>query len=109
MFRILRLLKMLTWIRELNVILHAIASSARALLYVIMLLCAFFFHFGIAGVFLFADNDPQHFGSLWKAFVTLFQVGISVTDHFHYIIAFSIQYSHSLRLCCLLSVVRSRH
>ncbi|CAE7656312.1 CACNA1F [Symbiodinium microadriaticum] len=73
-FRILRLLKMLTWIRELNVVLHSIASSVRALVYVILLLFAFFYHFGIAGVFLFAENDPQHFGTLWKAFVTLFQV-----------------------------------
>eukprot|EP00602_Paraphysomonas_sp_CaronLab_P009300 CAMPEP_0185036728 /NCGR_PEP_ID=MMETSP1103-20130426/30092_1 /TAXON_ID=36769 /ORGANISM="Paraphysomonas bandaiensis, Strain Caron Lab Isolate" /LENGTH=800 /DNA_ID=CAMNT_0027574367 /DNA_START=1013 /DNA_END=3415 /DNA_ORIENTATION=- len=71
--RILRLLKMLTWIPELNVILHSIASSARALVYVIMLMFAFFYHFAVAGIFLFEDNDPQHFGSLFKAFVTLFQ------------------------------------
>jgi hypothetical protein len=76
--RILRLLKMLTWIPELNVILHSIGSSVRALVYVIMLLFAFFFHFGIAGIFLFAENDPRHFGSLWQAFVTLFQV----TSHY---------------------------
>jgi voltage-gated sodium channel len=69
---------MLTWIPELNVILHSIGSSVRALGYVIMLLFAFFFHFGIAGIFLFAENDPRHFGSLWQAFVTLFQV----TSHY---------------------------
>jgi voltage-gated sodium channel len=72
--RILRLLKMLSWISELNIILHSIASSARALIYVIVLMFAFFWHFAVAGVFMFEMNDPQHFGTLFRAFLTLLQV-----------------------------------
>lgn len=55
-------------------ILRAIADSALALTYVIILLFLFFFHFAIAGVFLFAQNDPYYFGNIGKSFITLFQV-----------------------------------
>lgn len=65
---------MLSWISELNVILHSIASSARALVYVIVLMFAFFWHCAVAGVFMFHRNDPQHFGSFYRAFLTLIQV-----------------------------------
>ena len=58
----------------IQVILRAIADSASALSYIIALLFLFFFHFGVAGVFLFAENDPYYFGDIGKAFVTLFQV-----------------------------------
>ena len=74
MLRILRLLRLLNWIADLNVIMQAIASSAKALVYVIMLMLIFFFHFAIAGVLLFRSNDPVHFGNLFYAFVTLFRV-----------------------------------
>eukprot|EP00602_Paraphysomonas_sp_CaronLab_P008781 CAMPEP_0185029542 /NCGR_PEP_ID=MMETSP1103-20130426/15903_1 /TAXON_ID=36769 /ORGANISM="Paraphysomonas bandaiensis, Strain Caron Lab Isolate" /LENGTH=970 /DNA_ID=CAMNT_0027564335 /DNA_START=184 /DNA_END=3096 /DNA_ORIENTATION=+ len=72
--RILRLLRLLSWIADLNVILRAISSSAKALLYVIMLMFLFFFHFAIAGVYLFRENDVYKFGNLFTAFLTLFQV-----------------------------------
>jgi voltage-gated sodium channel len=54
--------------------MKAIAGSMRALVYVILLMCLFFYHFAIAGVFLFSKNDPYHFGNILKSFVTLFQV-----------------------------------
>jgi hypothetical protein len=57
-----------------QVILRATADSAQALSYIIVLLFLFFFHFGVAGVFLFAENDPYFFGNIGKAFVTLFQI-----------------------------------
>mmetsp|Transcript_4917 Transcript_4917/g.9241 ORF Transcript_4917/g.9241 Transcript_4917/m.9241 type:complete len:1103 (-) Transcript_4917:96-3404(-) len=72
--RILRLLKLLRWIHELNVILHSIASSALAIFYVYVLIFGLAYHFAVAGVFLFATNDPQHFENLAASFVTLFQV-----------------------------------
>jgi voltage-gated sodium channel len=70
----MRLLKLLRWIHELNVILHSIASSALAIFYVYVLIFGLAYHFAVAGVFLFARNDPQHFKDLSSSFVTLFQV-----------------------------------
>lgn len=65
---------MLSWISELNIILHSIASSVRALIYVIILMFAFFWHCAVAGVFMFEKNDPLHFGTFYRAFLTLIQV-----------------------------------
>mmetsp|Transcript_14746 Transcript_14746/g.22232 ORF Transcript_14746/g.22232 Transcript_14746/m.22232 type:complete len:1039 (-) Transcript_14746:356-3472(-) len=72
--RILRVLRLLTWINRLNVMMKAVASSLKALLYVFMLMCVLFFHFAVAGVLLFRRNDNHHFGTIFKAFVTLFQL-----------------------------------
>lgn len=68
------MLKLLRWIHELNVILHSVASSAVAIFYVYVLIFGLAYHFAVAGVFLFSENDPQHFGDLGSAFVTLFQI-----------------------------------
>lgn len=72
--RILRLLKIFSWITEVNVIMKSISTSARCLAYVVFLMVVFFYHFGVAGVYLFSGNDPYHFGNIGKALLTLFQV-----------------------------------
>ena len=77
MLHILRVLRLLTWIPNLNIMMKAIAGSVRALVYVVLLMCLFFYHFAIAGTFLFAENDPYHFQNMLKSFVTLFQVRMS--------------------------------
>ena len=95
---------MLSWIPELNIILHSIASSVRALLYVIVLMFAFFWHCAVAGVFMFGRNDPQHFGMLYRAFLTLIQVSFSILDYFVDIIdlssaLFYYLHHHTFTLC----------
>ncbi len=72
--RILRVLRLITWVETLNIILRAISNSMKALLFVVILMCIFFYNYAIMGVFLFRENDKFHFGTLPKAFVTLFQV-----------------------------------
>jgi hypothetical protein len=78
--RILRVLRLLTWIETLDLILRAIADSMKALLFVIILMAIFFYNYAIMGVFLFKENDPDHFGTLPKSFLSLFQVSRSATD-----------------------------
>lgn len=74
MFRILRLLRLLSWIADLNIMLRAISSSATAMIYVVLLMFLFFYNFAIMGVLMFQENDHYHFGDLFKAILTLFQV-----------------------------------
>jgi voltage-gated sodium channel len=72
--RILRLLRLLSWIADLNIMLRSISTSAKAMMYVILLMFLFFYNFAIIGVLLFQDNDYYHFGDIFKAVLTLFQV-----------------------------------
>jgi voltage-gated sodium channel len=65
---------MLSGIVELNTIMKSVGTSALCLLYVICIMFVFFFHFGVAGVYLFGRNDPFHFENIGKALLTLFQV-----------------------------------
>lgn len=72
--RIFRILKLISKIPELNVIMMSIGSSGRALMYIVALMFIFFFHFAVAGIYLFQNNDPFHFDGLVRSFTTLFQV-----------------------------------
>lgn len=72
--RIIRLIKILSWVHDVNIMLRAISSSIKCMVHVIMITFVFFYHFGIAGVLLFAENDPYHFQDLVKALLTLFQI-----------------------------------
>ena len=74
MFRILRLLRLLSWIADLNIMLRAIAASAKAMVYVVLLMFLFFYNFAIVGVLLFQQNDYYGFGDLFKAVMTLVQI-----------------------------------
>ena len=79
--RILRVLRLLTWVETLDIILKAISNSAEALIFVVILMAIFFYNYAIMGVFLFRGNDPHHFGTLAKALLTLFQVTTPHPSH----------------------------
>mmetsp|Transcript_17129 Transcript_17129/g.25696 ORF Transcript_17129/g.25696 Transcript_17129/m.25696 type:complete len:612 (-) Transcript_17129:1137-2972(-) len=42
--RILRVLRLLTWISNLNIMMQAIGGSMKALIYVVFIMCIFFYH-----------------------------------------------------------------
>lgn len=71
---LLRLLPLLSWISDLQVIMLSIGSSIRPLLYVVMMMFLLFFHFSVAGVLIFKRNDEFYFGTLYRAMNSLFQV-----------------------------------
>jgi len=74
LLRLLRVLRLLTAFPGLQLLVGALLKSVSAIGSVAILLMILFFVYGVLGVHLFAGNDPQHFGSLHQAMVSLFQV-----------------------------------
>ncbi len=71
--RVLRVFRLVTHLRELQILVETLVGSFRKLLYVGLLLVCLFYVYAVIGVFLFRDNDPEHFGNLMDAHMTLFQ------------------------------------
>eukprot|EP00607_Mallomonas_marina_P002553 CAMPEP_0182432850 /NCGR_PEP_ID=MMETSP1167-20130531/59313_1 /TAXON_ID=2988 /ORGANISM="Mallomonas Sp, Strain CCMP3275" /LENGTH=594 /DNA_ID=CAMNT_0024620853 /DNA_START=264 /DNA_END=2048 /DNA_ORIENTATION=- len=70
-FRVIRLMRSLP---QLQVIVTALMDSVSSIGYASILLCLFFYFFGVLGNILFAENDPWRFGTLHMTMATLFQV-----------------------------------
>ncbi len=74
LFRLLRLLRVTRLVNvlpELQLLVSTLLRSISAIGYVGIMLFIIFYVYGVTGVFLFGDNDPIHFASLPKAFLTL--------------------------------------
>jgi voltage-gated sodium channel len=71
--RVLRVFRLITALPKLQMIVSALVKSIPSLSYVVAILGIHFYMFGVLGTFLFAKNDPVHFGTLIKTFLTLFQ------------------------------------
>jgi voltage-gated sodium channel len=72
--RVLRTLRMITFLPQLQFLIGALLRSIPALGYVGVLLLLHFYMYAVMGTFLFRYNDPVQFGSLPKSMLTLFQV-----------------------------------
>ena len=72
--RILRVLRMITYMPKLRLLIGALLKSIPSMGYVIMLLSLLFYIYGILGSFMFSKSDPAHFGNLHLSLVTLFKV-----------------------------------
>jgi hypothetical protein len=70
----MRLLKVLHFITQLQVILKGLVNGMESITYILMLLILIFYLFAICSVIAFSENDPVHFGSLHIAMVTLFRM-----------------------------------
>lgn len=71
--RTLRLLRLVSALPKLQLLVGALIKSFSSMGYVSMLLGLMFYIYAIAGVHLFGGHDKEHFGSLSRAFLTLFQ------------------------------------
>lgn len=71
--RTLRLLRLVSALPKLQLLVGALIKSFSSMGYVGLLLGLMFYIYGITGVHLFGGHDQEHFGSLSKAFLTLFQ------------------------------------
>ena len=71
--RTLRLLRLVSALPKLQLLVGALIKSFSSMGYVGLLLGIMFYIYAIAGVHLFGGHDPDHFGSLSLAFLTLFQ------------------------------------
>ena len=71
--RTLRLLRLVSALPKLQPLVGALIKSFSSMGYVGLLLGLMFYIYAITGVHLFGGHDKEHFGSLSKAFLTLFQ------------------------------------
>lgn len=74
LFRLLRVLKLVRALPRLQRLVGALLHSLPSMAYVLVLLLILFYVYGCAGVFFFAEHDPDRFGTLPRALLALFQV-----------------------------------
>ena len=72
--RLFRVLRLVRFIPKLQILVMALLKSVPSMIYVSMMLGLMFYMYAVAGVFLFAENDPVHFGTLQEALLTLFRI-----------------------------------
>lgn len=72
--RALRLLRLVSTLPKLQLLVGALLKSLSAMGYVGLLLALLFYIYAVAGIHLFGRTDPQHFGSLPAAFMSLFRL-----------------------------------
>lgn len=72
--RIMRALRLMTAMPQLQVIVGALIKSIPSMVYVGILLALNFYVYAVMGVFLFSENDPVHFKDLQTAMLSLFRV-----------------------------------
>jgi len=71
--RLVRLAKIFKRIPQLWVIIKGLAGGMAGISFIGILLALVFYVYGVAGVLLFRDNDPFHFGTISTALLTLFR------------------------------------
>ncbi len=72
--RLFRVLRLVRFIPRLRILVMALLKSVPSMVYVSMLLGLMFYMYAVAGTFLFAKNDPVHFGTLQESLLTLFRI-----------------------------------
>ncbi len=72
--RIMRALRLMTAMPQLQLIVGALIKSIPSMFYVGILLALNFYVYAVMGVFLFSENDPIHFRDLPTAMLSLFRV-----------------------------------
>jgi voltage-gated sodium channel len=72
--RLLRILRLFKAIPKLQMLVGALLKSIPSMFYVAVLLMILLYIYGVAGVFLFGQNDPVNFGSLGPSFLSLFRI-----------------------------------
>jgi voltage-gated sodium channel len=73
MVRTLRVLRLISALPKLQLLVGALIKSFSSMGYVGLLLSLMLYIYAVAGVHLFGEHDPAHFGSLSLALFTLFQ------------------------------------
>ena len=71
--RLIRLAKIIKRIPQLHVIIKGLVGGMTGISFIGILLGLVFYVYAVAGVLLFRDNDPFHFGTIGVAFMSLFR------------------------------------
>lgn len=72
--RLLRVTRLVSIFPQLRLIISTMLLSIPSMGHVVLLLSLLLYVYGIAGFYLFREADPQHWGSLGAALLSLFQV-----------------------------------
>jgi len=72
--RLSRLGKLIRKIPQLSMIVTGLIGGLSSIVYIMALLVLVFYLYGIVGFYLFALNDPFHFGSIPSAMISLFRI-----------------------------------
>jgi len=72
--RLMRVLRLISTIPELRLIVTTLLRSIPSMGHVMLLMSIIFYVYAIAGYHLFHEHDPQHWGNLGVAVLTLFRV-----------------------------------
>ena len=73
LLRLLRVLRLVRALPKLQLLVGALLKSISSMVYVSILMFLLFDVDAVAGVFLWGENDPVHFGDLQTAMVSLFR------------------------------------
>lgn len=74
LLRVFRVLRLVSLIPELRMLMGALLKSIPRMGYVVLLMFIIFYIYGAVGSFLFYDVNPQLWGNISLAMLTLFQV-----------------------------------
>jgi voltage-gated sodium channel len=74
LLRLLRVTRLVSVFPQLRLIINTMLLSIPSMGHVVLLLGLLLYVYGIAGVYMFRETDPQHWGTLGAALLSLFQV-----------------------------------
>ncbi len=72
--RLLRIVRLITMVRELRVIVSGLVRAIPSVGHVMVLMSIVVYIYAIMGYHLFSEHDPEHWGSLGAAVLTLFEI-----------------------------------
>ena len=72
--RLLRIVRLITTVRELRIIVSALVRAIPSVGHVMVLMSIVVYIYAIMGYHLFSEHDPQNWGSLGLAVLTLFEI-----------------------------------
>lgn len=74
LIRVLRVLRLISAVPQLRLIVATLVRSIPSMGHVIMLMSVIFYIYAVTGVHFFAEDDPEHWGTLGASLLTLFQL-----------------------------------
>lgn len=74
LIRVLRVLRLVTAMPKLRLMVATLMRCIPGMGHVLSLMAILFYVYGVAGYHLYGQHDPAHWGTLGRAFLTLFQL-----------------------------------
>jgi voltage-gated sodium channel len=74
LIRVLRVLRLVSAMPQLRLVIATLVRSIPSMGHVILLMSVIFYIYAVTGFHLFNEADPEHWGSLRAALLTLFQI-----------------------------------